>query len=253
LTDLLVRAAITGVGAASSRFVVAAAVVLAWAALDERVAAAQPPDAELLARLGKQAAAFESLFKRATFKMRVVLEELDGDGKVASRKTVTSHVEANGTTRHHIVDTCAKDGEDCKAKEQEHIRKQEAEPDDDDDDLRSPFLPAEQSRYVFDQVAVDTTDPARVKIAFSPKNPDKHTVEGSAWVDTGAGAVVTGAARLVKTPMFVDWVHVSVELGAPTPLGPGPSKMTIEGQGGFLFIMHKHFRAEVVFSDYRLP
>lgn len=230
----------------------AAAIALAWAALDERVAAAQPPDADLLARLGKQAAGLESLFKRATFKMRVVVEELDGDGKVASRKTVTAHVESDGTARHQIVDTCSKDGEDCKAKEQERVRKQEAERDD-DDDLRSPFLPAQQSRYVFDQVAVDGADPARVKITFSPKSPDKHSVEGSAWVDTNAGEVLTGAARLVKTPMFVDWVHFSVEVGAPTPLGPGPSKMAIEGQGGFLFIMHKHFRAEVVFSDYRLP
>jgi hypothetical protein len=240
------------VRAAASHLVVAASIALAWAALDERVAAAQPPDAELLARLGKQATSFESLFKRATFKVSVVLEELDGDGKVASRKKVTSHVEANGDKRHNVIDSCTKDGADCKAKEQERTNKQEAEPDD-DDDMRSPFLPAEQSRYVFDQVAVDSTDPARVKINFSPKSPEKHTVEGSAWVDTGAGGVVSAAARLVKTPMFVDWVHVSVELGAPSPMGLAPSKMTFEGQGGFLFIMHKHFRAEVVLSDYRVP
>jgi hypothetical protein len=231
---------------------VAAAIALAWTAVDERVAAAQPPDAELLARLGKQATGFESLFKRATFKVHFVLEELDGDGKVASRKTVSSHVEANGAKRHTVVDSCTKDGEDCKAKEQEHVDKQEAEPDD-DDDMSSPFLPAEQARYVFDQVAVDSTDPARVKIAFSPKSPEKHTVEGSAWVDTSAGGVVSAAARLVKTPMFVDWVHVTVELGAPSPMGPAPSKMTFEGQGGFLFLVHKHFRAEVVLSDYRVP
>jgi hypothetical protein len=233
---------------------VAAAIALAWAASGERIAAAQPPDAELLARLGKQATSFESLFKRATFKVHVVLEELDGDGKVASRKTVSSHVEATGAKRHHVVDSCTKDGEDCKAKEQERVNKQEAEPDDDDDDdMRSPFLPAEQPRYTFDQVAGDSTDPARVKISFSPKSLDKHTVEGSAWVDTNAGAVVSAAARLVKTPMFVDWVHVTVELGAPSPLGPAPSKLTFEGQGGFLFIVHKHFRAEVVLSDYRVP
>lgn len=232
--------------------VVAAAMALAYAAIGEGVAAAQPPDAELLARLGKQATSFESLFKRATFKVQVVLEELDGDGKVASRKTVTSHVEAKGAARHHVIDSCTKDGEDCKAKEQERVNKEEADPDD-DDDVRSPFLPAEQSRYVFDQVAVDSTDPARVKIAFAPKSPEKHTVEGSAWVDTSAGAVVSAAARLVKTPMFVDWVHVTVELGAPSPLGLAPSRLTFEGQGGFWFIMHKHFRAEVVLGDYRVP
>lgn len=253
MTDARSRAAIHRVRAPSSSLVVAAAIALAWAALDEGVAAAQPPDAALLARLGQQATGFESLFKRATFKVHVVLEELDGDGKVASRKTVTSHVEANGSARHHVIDSCTKDGEDCKAKEQERATKEEAKPDDDDDDMRSPFLPAEQSRYVFDQVAVDSSDPARVKISFSPKNPDKHTVEGSAWVDTNAGGVVSAAARLVKTPMFVDWVHVTVELGAASPLGPAPSKMTFEGQGGFLFIVHKHFRAEVVLSDYRIP
>ena len=60
------------------------------------------------------------------------------------------------------------------------------------------------------------------------------------------------SARMVKTPAFVDWVHVVVELGATTPLGPALSRMTLEGQGGFLFIIHKHFRVEIIFSDYQL-
>jgi hypothetical protein len=218
----------------------------------EGIASAQPPDAGLLARLAKQSDGFGALYKRATFKMQEVLDELDGDGKVASHKVAGSHVVVQGDASHEIVDRCTKDGEDCAAKEQEEVREHEAKKKDDSEKLRSPFDAAEQPNYVFDQREVDKADASRVKIAFTPKSPDKHSVEGAAWVDTNTGAVISASVRMVKTPTFVDWVHVVVELGATTPLGPALSRMTIEGQGGFLFIIHKHFRVEITFSDYHL-
>jgi hypothetical protein len=218
----------------------------------ESIASAQPPDAGLLARLAKQSEGFGALYKRATFKMQEVLDELDGDGKVASHKVAASHVVVQGDARHEIVDRCTKDGDDCTAKEQEEVREHEAKKKDDSEKLRSPFDAAEQPNYVFDQREVDKADASHVKIAFTPKSPDKHSVEGAAWVDTNTGTVISASVRMVKTPTFVDWVHVAVELGATTPLGPALSRMTIEGQGGFLFIIHKHFRVEITFTDYHL-
>jgi len=225
--------------------------VLGATASWEGIASAQPPEPALLARLAKQSEGFGALYKRATFKMQEVLDELDGDGKVASHKVAASHVVVQGDAHHEVVDRCTKDGADCTAKEQEEVREHESKKDD-DEKLRSPFDATEQSRYLFDQKEVDPADPSRVKIAFTPKSSDKHTVEGAAWVDTNTGTVVSASVRMVKTPTFVDWVHVVVELGATTPLGPALSRMTIEGQGGFWFIIHKHFRVEITFSDYHL-
>jgi hypothetical protein len=222
-------------------------------ALASRPASAQPPSADLLARLAASSDAFEEIFKRATFTMEEEIDGLDGDGKVAETKSTKAHTEWEGTTRHKIVDRCLKDGKDITAGEQEEIRKKEMrEGGAKGPRLRSPFLRAEQSRYVFEQTAVDPSDPARVEIAFSPKKADTHTVEGSAWVDTGSGNVLSAGAKMSKTPMFVDWVHITVELGAPTPLGPGISRLTFEAKGGLLFLVHKHVRGEITFSDYRI-
>jgi hypothetical protein len=233
------------------RVIAACISVLAATASWESIASAQPPDPGLLARLAKQSEGFGALYKRATFKMNEVLDELDGDGKVASHKVTASHVVVQGDAHHEIVDRCTKDGADCTAKEREEVQEHESKKDD-SEKLRSPFDATEQARYVFDQKEVDQSDPSRVKIAFTPKSPDKHMVEGAAWVDTNTGSVISASVRMVKTPAFVDWVHVVVELGATTPVGPALSRMTIEGQGGFWFIIHKHFRVEITFSDYHL-
>jgi hypothetical protein len=240
-------------GRRDARVIAACISLLGGTACCERIASAQPPDPALLARLSTQAEGFDAIFKRATFKMDKVIDELDGGGKVTSHKVAASHVVVQGDARRQIVDRCIKDGEDCTAEAQKEAREDEADKKKDDSErLRSPFEASQQSRYVFDQQAVDQADPSRVKITFSPKNPDKHSVEGEAWVDTRTGTVLSASVRLVKAPAFVDWVHVTLELGASTPLGPALSRLTIEAAGGFLFLVHKHFRAEISFSDYHL-
>ena len=222
-------------------------------AVASRSASALPPSADLLARLANNSDAFEEIFERATYRMEEEIDGLDSDGKVAERKSIKAHTAWEGTMRHKIVDLCLKDGKDVTATEQEEIRKkEEREGGARGPRLRSPFLQAEQSRYTFDQTAVDPTNPARVEIAFSPKKADAHTVEGTAWVDTASGSVLTAGAKMSKTPMFVDWVHITVELGAPTPLGPALSRLTFEAKGGLLFFVQKHVRGEIKFSDYRI-
>lgn len=225
---------------------------LAW----PRTAAAQPPDPGLLARLAQHVAAIHDLGKRASLRLDELTEELDGDGKVSSTKTEVAHVETDGKTSHEIVERATKDGKDVTAEEQERAKKEEAEAagkkgKEDEELLTIPFSAAAADIYNYDQVATDAADSNRVEIAFTPKKPTKHTVEGKAWVDTTNGTVISAGVKLSKPPTFVDWVHFTIELGAKTPLGPALSRLTFEGKGGILFV-RKHFRGEIKMSDYRV-
>jgi hypothetical protein len=217
-----------------------------------RTASAQPPDPALLERLSHQAKAFDELGKHASFHSLARIEELDGDGKVTSTQIQQSRIEADGKTAHEVVEHATKDGKDVTAEQQEKTRKEEAdaakEKKADGEGLTIPFA---SDAYVYDQVGVDTADPTRVEISFTPKKPTKHTVEGKAWVDTTSGTILSAGAKLSKPPTFVDWVHFTVELGAKTPLGPAMSHLTFEVKAGLLFI-RKHIRGEVTMSDYRI-
>ncbi len=232
--------------------------VLAALTFAAGVAAAQAPDPALLERVSHHAQAFEKVVKSASFAFEVEFQKLDGDGKVDETKHKQALMKSDGKTAHQVVLHCTVDGKDTTAEEQEKVRKQEAEEagkkddgDRNDEHWHTPFLASEQAKYVFDQVAVDPANPSRVKISFMPKQPDKYSVEGSAWVDATAGTVVSAGVKLSRPPTFVDWVHFTAEFGAPTPLGPAISHMTFEGKGGFLFI-RKHFRGHMNLSDYRL-
>lgn len=232
--------------------VVASSLLLA-APLATRPAGAQPPDPAVLERVAHHAQAFEELVRKSSYTFDVTVQRLDGDGKVDETKRKHARWEYDGRTGHQVVLSCTKDGKDTTAEEQEKAREREADAakKKDDDEWHVPFIASEQPKYVFDQVAVDPRNPARVKIAFRPKDPGEHSLEGAAWIDTDAGTVVSAGMRLVNPPTFVDWVHVTVEIAAPTPVGPAPSRLTFEGKGGFL-IIHRHFKGELTLGDYRL-
>ena len=51
--------------------------------------------------------------------------------------------------------------------------------------------------------------------------------------------------------MFIDHVNVTVEFGAPTALGPAPSRVVVDGEGGVLFF-RKHFRGSAMISQYKV-
>ena len=118
-------------------------------------------------------------------------------------------------------------------------------------ELRMPFLATEQARYTFDVVEKDKDDPTRVRVTFVPKSKDETTIEGSAWVDEREGTVLSAGFKLSRTSMWIDYVHIQVEFGAKTPLGPAVSKVSMDGRGGILFF-RKHFRAEATLSDWRV-
>jgi hypothetical protein len=216
-----------------------------------RVAVAQPPDPSLLERLSHHGEALREITKRASLRSEALIEELGGDGKVSSTQTEVSHIETDGKSPpHEIVERAVKDGKDITAEEQEKKRKEEeeAKKKKDDESLTFPFI---SDAYDYDQVSVDAADPNRVEIAFSPKKPSKHTIEGKAWVDSVRGTLISAGVKLSKPPTFVDWVHFTAEFGAPTPLGPALSRIIFEVKGGLLFI-RKHIRGEIKMSDYRI-
>jgi hypothetical protein len=214
-------------------------------------AAAPPPD--LMARLATYGAGFESLRTHASYTIDGRMETLDGDGKPNSVKQMKARVEADGMNVKFIVDRYIEDGEDKTADAQKQAlkRAQEHKSDPDKKRFRIPVLADEQPRYAFDQVEVDARDPAVVRITFVPKVATDNTIEGSAWVDSRTGALLSAGFKISKPPVFVDYVHVTLEFGAPTPMGPAVSKVIADGNGGLLFF-RKRFHLAATLSDYHL-
>jgi hypothetical protein len=225
----------------------------AWATVSV-TARAEPPAPELMTRLAAYAAHFEAIRVHASYSLDGRLETLDGDGKADSWKEMKAQVETDGPRTKLTVVRYTEDGKDKTEEARKKAREsaEEKKKDKGKPEVRIPLLAAEQPRYVFDEVEVDRADPSRVRIAFVPKVREDDTIEGSAWVDTRTATLLSAGFKLSRTPMFVDYVHITVEFGAPTPLGPAISKLAFDGQGGILFF-RKHFRGRATFSDYRIP
>ncbi len=233
-----------------SRFLPVALVAMAAVSLPH-AAHAQTPDAELMKRLAVEADQFEAMRTRASYAVEGRLENVDGDGNPKSVKEVKAHVDADGTTAKVSVERYTEDGADKTEEAKKKAHDQEQKPKKEKTKLKMPILTGEQSRYVFDQVEVDRVDPSRVRISFVPIERADDTIEGSAWVDTKTGTLISAGFKLSKTSMFVNHVNVTVEFGAPTALGPAPSKVSVDGEGGILFF-RKHFRGSASISQYRI-
>lgn len=216
-----------------------------------RTARAQTPDADLMKRLAVEADQFEAMRTRASYAVEGHMENVDGDGNPNSVKEVKAHVDADGTTAKVIVERYTEDGADKTEEAKKKAHDQEQKPKKAKPKYKMPILTGEQSRYVFDQVEVDHLDPSRVRITFVPLERADDTIEGSAWVDTKTGTLISAGFKLSKTSMFVNHVSVTVEFGAPTALGPAPSKVSLDGEGGILFF-RKHFRGSATITQYRI-
>jgi hypothetical protein len=227
-------------------------IVLA-AALLSRASYAQPPDAGLLARLAVHAAAIERMRTHASYALEGELDSLDGDGKVDSVKNMSARIVADGERTRLVVLRCTEDGKDTTedARKDARAGNEKTKEERSKQHIEMPFLPEAQPRYAFDQVAVDAADPARVQISFVPKEPTEHTSEGSVWVDTKTGTFLSAGFKLSKPGFFVEYVHLTIEFGAKTELGPAISRVTVDGKGGLLFF-RKHFRGEATLSDYTI-
>jgi len=219
-----------------------------------REASAAPPSPELLAKLADYAAHFELQRTHASYAVEGKLDELDSDGKVDGIKELWGHVDADGLEARLTVIRYLEDGKDKTPdaiKEARESAEKNKKKKKEGKELKMPIRAEEQPRYVFDQVECDPHDPMHVRISFVPKEKADDTVEGSAWVNAESGAPISAGFKLSRTPMFVDYIHFSVEFGVTTSLGPAVSKVTVDGKGGILFF-RKHFRATASLSDYRI-
>ena len=220
---------------------------VALAAIEPGAARAQSPSTDLMGRLALHAAAFEQMRLHASYALDGTLDEIDGDGNVEGTRSMDARVEADGVHKAKLVILkYVEDGEDktddAREKQADAAKKPHKE-------HRMPFLASEQARYTFDEVEVDAAHPTHVRVTFVPKEPAEDTVEGSAWVDVPTGHVLTAGFKLSKPDLFVDYVNVTLEFGAETPLGPAVSRATIDGKGGLLFF-RKHFRGSATLHDY---
>jgi hypothetical protein len=214
------------------------------------LAAAPAPD--LMTRLAATAARVQPLIKRASYTVDGRMVTLDRDGNANSVKEMKARIESNGVDVKFLVIKYVEDGEDKTADAQKKAREKAQEPKSAKDKKRLPIplLAEEQGRYLFDQVEVDGRDPSIVRIAFVPKVPQDDTIEGSAWVDTRTAMLVSVGFKVSKPPMFVDYMHFTVEFGTPTEIGPAVSRVIADGEGGLLFF-RKRFHATATLSDYR--
>jgi hypothetical protein len=215
-------------------------------------ALAAPPSSELLDRMAAYAESFEAMRNRASFAVDGRMETIDRAGRAGDVKELTARVEGDGRDTRLLVLKYTEDGEDKTADAEKKARDRAAErkAHPDKKRLRIPILASEQPRYVFDQVETDRADSNRVRIAFVPKVPADDTIEGSAWIDTRTGAPISAGFKISKTPMFVDYLHFTVEFGAQTGLGAAVSKVEVDGDGGVLFF-RKRFHGIATLSDYR--
>jgi hypothetical protein len=216
-----------------------------------RTAHADPPSAALMAKLAANATKIDLMRTHASYTIEGRLEGFDTEGDTNSVKEMKARVDADGTHTKVTVLSYIEDGEDKTSEGQKTAKENADKRKDPKKMLRMPTLASEQPRYDFDVVETDPVHPERVRLTFTPKVPSENTVEGSGWVDTNTGTVISAGFKLSVTPMFVDFIHFTVEFGAKTSLGMAVSTINVEGKGGFLFI-RKHFRGTANVSSYRI-
>lgn len=207
---------------------------------------------DVLPKLAASSARFESDLKKASFGVEGYIESVDRDGRGDDRREGAFYVRTNGKRRRFDVIRYTEDGENKLDEARKKAEESSSKDPDPDDEAHMPFLASEQPKYVFRMRDKDKADPARVRIEFVPKHPDKHLVIGSAWVDTRTGDVLTMGVAPSKKAMFVDYFHVTLEFSEKMGPGPAVSRITFEGSSGLLFF-HKKFRGAARFFGYRLP
>lgn len=209
----------------------------------------------LLPKLSAWSSRLEAVLNRSVFTMTGHTDEVDGDGKTSDHKEGVFRVDARGERAHVQVLRYAEDGEDKTAEAREKVRRDEEKRDkkhkEPDEVLHMPFLQPELGKYSFRVGESDPRSPARVRVYFTAKQRAKNLGNGSAWVDTKTGEVLTMGVSPSKTSLFVDFVNVTLEFGDLTPSGPGISRIGFDAGGGFLFF-HKRVRGEAMLSNYQV-
>jgi len=208
--------------------------------------------ATLLAKLAETSARFEAMMKKASFTVAGRMGDVSSDGSLEAAKEARLRVTMRGDTANVEILEYVEDGTDKTAeakRKQADKAKESRKPRKADEEVHMPFLDTEQSKYDFRVGEVDAHDPSRVCIYFHAKTRAENLMNGSAWVDTRTGDILTTSVTASKTPAFVDYLRMQFEFGERTSMGPAVSKLAFEGAGGFLFI-RKHFRGSATVASY---
>jgi len=205
----------------------------------------------LLPKLATSSERFETMLKKASFTLTGHMETVGGDGAISEKKEGSGRW-VNDTAPNFEVFKYVEDGFDkteTAKKDAEEKAKEPKKAKKPDEERHMPFLSSEQTKYDYRIGESDARDPARVRVFFTPKKAAENLFNGSAWVDSRTGDVLSMGIVPSKTPTFVDYLRVTVEFNEKTAQGPAISKIAFEGGGGFLFIK-KRFRGVAVLTSY---
>jgi hypothetical protein len=210
----------------------------------------------VLPKLASSAARLEGLLKKASFTVTGHMESVGGDGAISDPKDGIFKIVSDGTKQRFEVVRVIEDGKDkteeAKKKAADREKERASKKPDPDKEAHVPFLASEQPKYNFRAGETDSKDPARIRIFFDAKSPAENLFNGSAWVDTRNGEILSAGFAPAKTPTFVDYVKVTVELGEKTTSGPAVSKLNFEAGGGFLFF-RKKVRGWATVTEWAVP
>jgi hypothetical protein len=210
----------------------------------------------MMSGLAKHSQIIEDMEPRGSFTFTGRFEEVEADGKSADVKELSMRSTVNGPDdRQTKILKYTEDGKDKTAEQQGKSDKRRAERKAEKDpkkkkgsDLKMPFLPSEQPKYIFSIAERDKDNPTHVRVNFNPKKAAEDLVKGSAWYDESSGNILSMGFSLSENPTFIDHVDVTIVFGLATPLGMWPSKISFDARGGFLFV-HKHYRGSGTFTD----
>lgn len=180
------------------------------------------------------------LYEDGTYSLKMVAEELDKKGKPTS----TTEVETKGDELIRYVE----DGKDV-TQEKKAKRKEPGEKRGSVSlGFGDPFSKESRPHYAFTLVKIEE---GRATIAFAPKGKKSPEIGvGTAVVDVETGALRSLEFRPSAMPKFVSKLDIAITCDEQTPLGWAMSKMSVQGEGGMLFVK-KRFRMTSTFSDWR--
>ncbi len=204
------------------------------------------PSPELMNRLAEHDARIRRANQEGIYTTTTLAEELDGDGKVAHTQTTVIQVSHRDGKREQVLVKAEKDGADISTEQRKKMKQGAGAP------VATPFASTEQPKYHFSVVGPDSADASLLRIHFEPtggQKSDKLFI-GDALVDLTSGELISVSGRPSENPSHINRLEMRLEFNGESPLGRVLGKLTMRGDGGFLFIK-KHFRATTVFSSFR--
>lgn len=212
----------------------------------------------LLQRVGQNQGAQARALAQCTYTGTTRNEDLDSKGKPTSVSETIERISwENGAQRKQLV-KASRDGLDVTREETGRREKADTsrEPPGKSKQqsttlaLEAPTELANQPRYRFSVAGTAPGQPGGLLVAFEPRGPATvDTNIGEALIDSSAASVSLIRFHPAILPAHTDSMSVAMEYAAPFQDGFALSSVTIEGEGGILFI-HKRFRIRMTYSDY---